>query len=435
MTRALQTTRERLYWWLVFALGVCLSLVMAMRSQIGGDQRMMLELGWRLAVDGQWLPYGMPTSAGGYSPGGFMALLVAIPLYVWRDYRSPALCTALLHAVAFLLLVYSLKPTLTRRGIWLLLLLVWLNPWRMYFSAHIWNSNLMFVAAVLHLVSAQRMAQHREAWNTAAQVLLIALAMQLHTSAAVLGILSLLLLWKGIIKVSWVGFAVGVALSIAVYVPWLIAIHHDPSLAPGDKGFFLRGLIYVFPLLRGILYWLKMPTLSVASRMLDFDFTTAFGASVNALLTPLATAIGLLAQLSLIPSLWANWRFIRRRWPRLRYRAPLPMPRRAWLKNYIALMLVASLFSFAISPTTVMFWQVFIALPCCALILTMAIEVALLTKLKPKIIGTLTAWCMTAALLLMLEALAAPLYRCGGIDFAGYDEKTLDLNVPTTCGQ
>ncbi len=194
------SVRYGFFWWLLFCAGAGMSLLMAFRSQLGGDQYLMLDLGWHLVKDGEWLPFGMPTSAGGRSPGGFMALVMALPLYLWPDYRSPALLTLVLHAGAFLLLARTLKPVLTTNGMWLLLLLVWFNPWRLYFSAHIWNANLMFVAAVLHLATAQRMAAKREAWVTCLHVVLIALAMQVHTSAAVLAILSPLLLWRKMIQ-------------------------------------------------------------------------------------------------------------------------------------------------------------------------------------------------------------------------------------------
>ena len=416
MSSTFLTHRERTQWWLVFGLGFALSIIMAMRSQIGGDQLMLLELGWKFVANGEWLQYGMPTSAGGRSPGGLMALLMAIPLWIWRDYRSPALFTALLHACAFILLAYTLRSTLTRRGMWLLMLLVWLNPWRMYFSAHIWNANLMFIVAVLHLASAQRMAAHKEAWNSCAQALLIALAMQVHTSAAVLAVLSLLLWWKGMIKVHWGGIACGVVLGIASYVPWLLTIHHDPSLTPGDKGFFLRGLIYVFPLVRGILYWIKMSSLFFTSRMEDLNFTSMVNDSINTVLVWFGLAVTYLAYLTILPSAWAHWRFVRKLWPSVRRPVACPNNQRAWLRIYIALSMVAAIFCFCISPTTIMFWQVFISIPAATLVLIMTTETLLRSRMNKITQQTLAAWSVLSVLLLVIQAAGAPMYRCGGLE-------------------
>jgi hypothetical protein len=55
-------------WWLLFLCGLGTSLLMASRSQVGGDQQQMLELGWSLLARGDWIPHGMRTSAGGVSP-------------------------------------------------------------------------------------------------------------------------------------------------------------------------------------------------------------------------------------------------------------------------------------------------------------------------------------------------------------------------------
>ena len=434
MRTLFNSTKEYLLWWLVFCMGVALSIVMAMRSQIGGDQQIMIDLGWPLVQQGDWLQYGMPTSAGGRSPGGLMSLLMAIPLWTWQDYRSPALFIALLHACAFVFLAYTLRTTLTRKGMWLLMLLVWLNPWRMYFSAHIWNSNLMFVAAVLHLASAQRMAKREEAWNSCAQVILIALAMQIHTSAAVLAVLSLLLWWKKVIKVSWAGIAVGTILGIASYIPWLLTIHNDPSLTPGDKGFFLRGLIYVFPLVRGILYWIKMSSLFFASRMEDLDFSQLVNEHTNQILIFLGAAITYIAYLTLIPSAWAHWRFAKRIWPCVRNPINPPSNQRAWLRIYIALSLVAALICFSISPTTIMFWQVFISIPAATLVLVMAGEAALKTRLKRKTQKIAFAWTVLSVLLLIMQGLGAPMYRCGGLeDKPGATALLKQINAPSQC--
>ena len=433
MKKLFSSTKEFTLWWLIFGFGFALSIIMAMRSQIGGDQLMMLELGWKLVKDGQWLQYGMPTSAGGRSPGGLMSLLMAIPLWTWPDYRSPAVFIAVLHAFGFIILAYTLRETLTRRGMWLLMLLVWLNPWRMYFSAHIWNSNLMFIAAILHLASAQRMLKHKEAWNSCAQTLLIALAMQIHTSAAVLAVLSLLLWWKHIIKIHWGGIALGAILGIATYVPWLVTLHNDPTLTPGDKGFFLRGLIYVFPLVRGILYWIKMPSLFFASRMEDLDFSLVTGYNVNTALIWFGAAITYLGYLTVIPSAWAQWRFTRKLWPSVRHPINAPISTRTWLKIYIALSMVAAIFCFCISPTTIMFWQVFISLPAAALVLITTGEALIRSKAKTKTLQTIKTWSVLTVILIILQSFGAPMYRCKGLNLDFTTNELIQLNGKNSC--
>ena len=77
------SARDKFVTW--FALGLSIGLLMVVNSQLGGDQVQLLNLGWQLSHNHIWLPHGMITSAGGFSPGGFAGLLVAAPLYIWND--------------------------------------------------------------------------------------------------------------------------------------------------------------------------------------------------------------------------------------------------------------------------------------------------------------------------------------------------------------
>ncbi len=221
-----------------FVLGLSVGLLMVVNSQITGDQVQLLNLGWQLQHNHIWLPHGMITSAGGFSPGGFSGLLVAVPLYLWNDYRAPALFTLICHAGAFLFLIRALKPALSELGRYLLLVLLWLSPWHLYFASHVWDANFMYVFAVLHLITSQRMAQQREMATTAAHVLLLGLSLQVHTSGAILCILSLLLFFSGRLKINWAGFVIGAGICMASLVPWLHGRASESCADAGRKGLF-----------------------------------------------------------------------------------------------------------------------------------------------------------------------------------------------------
>ncbi len=423
----------RVWFVTLFTLGLSIGLLMVFNSQLSGDQVPMLGLGWELAHNHVWIPHGMLTSAGGYSPGGLTGLLTGAQLLLWNDYRSPALFILIFNAGAFLLLVRALNPALTDFGQFLLLPLVWLSPWHLYFSSHVWDPNYMFVFAVLHVVTAQRMARNRDLWATAAHVVILGLGLQIHTSAAVLGIASLLLYGTRLIKVNWTGFALGVLLCFASLVPWLIEISHHPDLMPGGKGFPFRGIVYVFPFARGILYWLKMSSLSFAGRMEDFDFSPALGAGLDAVVRPFAVSLGMLAQTSLIAAIWLQWRFFRRRFlqPFVCKREP-PTPR-AWLRLYIIVFGTAALIAFALSPTTIMFWQVLIALPVSALAVILSAEVLARSRFAARVQPLARIWSVAAVLLLMCEAVASPMYRCGAYRLAAPSAVLEDLHVRVQC--
>jgi hypothetical protein len=416
-----------------FVLGLSIGLLMVVNSQLTGDQVQLLNLGWQLAHNHVWLPHGMITSAGGMSPGGFSGLLVAAPLYVWNDYRAPALFILLCHAGAFLLLLHTLKPALSESGRYLLLVLLWLSPWHLYFASHVWDANFMYVFAVLHLVTAQRMAQRSAIWTSTAHVLLLGLSLQVHTSGVILCVLSLLLWVSGRLKVNWTGFALGAAICVASLAPWILAVRQDASLLPGQKGFLLRGIVYVFPLLRGVLYWLKLSSLSFVERMYDLDFTTVLGPRAG---PPFGAVMQLLATVTgatLIATVWLQWRFFRNAWRRAAAPRSAPHRPRTWLRFYVTATCGAALICFALSPTTVMFWQVFVALPASALAMVMSAEVLFRSRFRQAAQRTAGVWAMASAAVLLSQAVAAPMFRCGGSSTAASDPMLVDLRAGVRC--
>jgi hypothetical protein len=405
---------------------------MVFNSQLSGDQLAMLNLGWQLAHNHVWLPHGMITSAGGFSPGGLTGLLVGAQLSIWNDYRSPALFTLLLNAAAFLLLARAVRPLLSPFGSYLLLILVWLSPWHLYFSAHVWDPNYMFLFAVLHLATAQRLASHKEAGTTTAHVLILGFGVQIHTSAAILCVLSLLLYARKRIQLHPAGVALGALIVGLSLVPWVTAVHTDSHLMPGSKGFLLRGIVLVFPFLKGVLYWLKMSSLSFVDRMNDVDFAPVLGAALAAWLLPLAKGLSMLAHSSLVPATWMQWRFFRKARRALALRRVEPGGR-PWLRTYVAAMFVAALLCFAVSPTTVMFWQVLIALPASALATVMGGEALVRTRHRPYVRWTAHFWGLACVALLLCQAVAAPMYRCGAYHLGPPDPMLADIHARREC--
>jgi hypothetical protein len=416
-----------------FVLGLSIGLLMVMNSQLSGDQIQLMNLGWQLSHNDVWIPHGMITSAGGYSPGNFSALLVGIDLIIWNDYRSPALFTLLLNAGAFLLLLRTVGPAVTDFGREMLIVVVWLSPWHLYYSAHLWDANYMFVFAVLHLVTARRMSQQTEFWTTAAHVTLLGLGLQIHTSAVVLCILSVMLWAARRIRVSWSGLAFGAAVCAASLSPWIWAVHQDPTLIPGSKGFAFRGLIFVFPLLRGVMYWIKLTSLSFVGRMEALDFTSTVGHEAAPYLNCFFVGLIALANITVLISLWLQWRFFRKAPRILTARPAAEILPRSWLRFYVYATCAAALVSFAASPTTIMFWQVFVALPASGIAMTMSAEAVLRSRFRDSAQKIAGLWACLSVILVLGQAVGAPMYRCGGSHLGAFDPMLVDLHARTDC--
>jgi hypothetical protein len=410
--------RDGILRWSAFALGIALSLVLVARSQVGGDQLNLLARGWLLVARGIWIPYGNPTSAGGDEPGGVTALVVALPLWVWRNHHAAALFVLLSHIGAYWLIDDVLRRTTTSRERLLFAALYWLNPWRLYFSGHLWNPNFLFLAGALHTWTACRQ-RVRARWHLSVlHVATIGFAMQLHPSAIVLALASAVLIWTRGLRLHVVGGLIALAAVLASLVPWLHEVARTPAILPGRHGFIGRGLILVFPLLRGLLYWVRYGSLSVGNQMMQFDFTGLVGVDGDRWLAPAVTLVAKsVGVVSVAPAVCATVWLLRRAWRR---RQLLRDHRRAsgrrWIQHYVVSVFAAAVVMFALAPTTVMLWQGLVVMHVAVLALVLWLGVVLRTR-RAATVHHLTGLAVAMSVLLVgCMAVGTPEYRCGGRD-------------------
>ena len=170
----------------LFLVGLAISLWMISRVQAGYDATDMLSRGWLLIQKGTWVPLGNPATGGGYVPGGMTALLVGLPLGLWMDHRAPILLILITHIVAYLLLDRLIKETLGPGARILFAVFYWINPWRLYQSAWLDNSNYAFIAGAIHLWACYRQRHKPNLWLSFLLVALVGLSVQLHLSALLL---------------------------------------------------------------------------------------------------------------------------------------------------------------------------------------------------------------------------------------------------------
>ena len=414
-------TRSSRSVWLLFALGLGISLAMVARSQVAGDQLNLLARGWLLAEEGRFIPYGNPMSTGGKAPGGVTTLLVGLPLLLWKDHRAPTTVVLLFHVAAWLLLDRTLAPLLSRRGRLLLVMGYWLNPWRMYFSAFLWNPNYLFLLGAVHLWSCIRQRERPLFWPSFWHGAALALAFQIHASFLLLAVASLLLWWRRYFRIHWGGALAGGILCSLPLLPWALELAANPAIvSEADKGFPGRGLLLVFPLARGLLYWLRYASLALSEKFLLFDFQDLLGR--DRWLGPgLTAAAKLLLPLTLAVPLLANLRLVRAHGGLLR-RPPSPRgPGRNWLRGYALWCLGAAFVVFSLSPTTVMSWQGLIVLHAAVLPVVLWLEALSRTRIRRGVARGLRAFLAVEVVLLVALMLGGPHYRCKGHDPQGRD--------------
>jgi hypothetical protein len=425
----------------IFLAGFAISVLMLWRSQVAGDQLNLLARGWLLVDEGRWIPYGNPMSTGGKSPGGITSLLVGLPLFLWRDHRAPSALVLLFHLGAYLLLDRTLRRILSPRERVLLALLYWLNPWRLYFSAFLWNPNYLFLFGALHLWSSLRQHTESHFWASFVHALCLGLAVQIHASTLLLAVASLLLWWRGYFKAHWTGLFLGGALAALPLIPWAIDLAANPTiLTEADKGFPGRGLLLVFPLVRGLLYWLRYASLAVPERIATLQFADLLGTDPW-LGRSLTIVFRTLPAVTLLGALLANARLLRRgaRW--LTRQARPDLGAHSWLKGYAVLCLTAAVIVFSLSPTTIMMWQGLILFH--AAILPVILWGGSLARSRRAgwLATGVPLYTVVNLALLVGIALGAPQYRCSGHTGADgfgfplrYDHRMLhELRIQATC--
>jgi hypothetical protein len=400
----------------VLATGLALSLLMVWRSQTAGDQLYLLARGWMLVSEGWIVPFGSPMSGGGCEPGSLTSLLVGLPLLLVRDYRVANLLVLATHVAAYVILDRSLRRAVGPRERLLFAVAYWLNPWRLYFSAYLWNPNWLFVLGAAHLATAMAQRTRPSFWASFAHAVILGAAFQLHASVVILVALSGLLWWRGLMRPSLAGLAAGGLLVVASLIPWMLELARHPELMPVQEGFPGRGLLLVQPALKGLSTWLRYASLFVSRQPRRLDFTSSLGDEADAVLAPVVAIVALVVGIaSLAPAVMSHaWLWRRRR--DLRF-GPIPEaePGREWLLGYARLATLAAAFAFALSPTTTMMWQGFIALHAAVLVLPLWCADRLEASPRRALFlrGAVT-WALCALALDVTFALGSPMYRRGG---------------------
>ncbi len=397
------------------AAAAALSALMISRALAGGDQLNLLARGWLLAERGELVAWGNPLSSGGNGPGALTSIVVGAPLALWRDHRAPIVLLWLTHLAAWLLLDRALKPALSGQERAAFAVLWALVPWRIEASAFLWNPHYLIAVGAVHLATAAASRRRATFAASCAHVAALGFGAQLHPSVLLLGVASVILWRRGLVRVSWGGFAAGVAATAVSIVPWLLAIGSPPAGAPAPEGFPFRGLVYVFPWVKGLFYWLRYPSLAVGRQAARFDFSEAFGKDVDRWLYPASQyAVLALSVATLAFALWSNARFFRPALAALRSPAGSELAPREWLVGYVACTFAAAVVVYAASPTTPQAWQGLSILH--AAILPVALGWGTLAERigERRMLGWLGAFAVAALAIDVAAALAAPSFRCEG---------------------
>lgn len=258
--------------WIYFVVGVALSILMLKTLRLHTDNTQITDKAMRLLLDGVWTHFGNQASHVGNLPGTLLTVLSAGPMAIYFSIWSALFMVVLFHIISYwflrksvLLICESSQPQL-EISITLLGLLYWLNPWRVE-QAEFYNVGYLYLFSSLHIWTALKM-KDKNFWLTFFHTLAVGLCVQFHFSFFILLVISSLLFIWNQIRISWWGWSAGVLVSAMSLAPYLIERYFtpaDPNAIPAQNLDFVqsqafpgRGLIFVYPLLKGILYFFRL---------------------------------------------------------------------------------------------------------------------------------------------------------------------------------
>jgi hypothetical protein len=418
--------------WLIpslFALGLAIAGFMVANAQTGGDALCLLSRGWLLAAKGTWVHLGASASGGGWVPGGLTALLVGLPLKIWPDPRAPVVLILIFHVIAYALLDRLVKESIGFQARVVFAIMYWLNPWQLYQASWLDNTNYAFLPGAVHAFGSWRGRNRKSFFYSALIVGVVGLTVQLHLHATTLVFASLLLWWRGYWKPHWGGVALGAAITVGSLVPFFIEASRNPELLPGSEDPMLRSLVYVWPVLKGIMYWFRYASLHTAGAMRDFDFAPRLG-SADVVLRPLFVALGHgVGVASIALPVLAN-RFV---WLRFRKVREVPgterMSSRGWIRGYAVWLFVACFIANATSPIAVMYWHNLIALHATVLPVVLWVDALLRTPHAATVRKGMAVYLGLSVTFLLAMAIGSPDFRTTGLESQGIPDRDHELLI------
>lgn len=335
-----------------------------LRLGLAGDQVYLLSMGQEFAATRQCRATSKTMSGGGSIPGCFLQMVVGLPLMLWQDTRAPSLVVEMSHMVAGIILAILVTKALGARVATLYLLIFWLSPQRLFHSGFICDPALMLLPAAVHLWICWTLRAHPFAPASLALGMLLLLTPQMHASSMILLVLTALLIGKKLIAVSWRWALSGGLIGAITLLPTIKGYVDGTSASSlATKGFIGRGLLFVYPFLRGVLFWFRLGSLDFG-RMGKNDSVFCLNPAIsgspgNDILCASLHVLSALSVASVALVIIASWWY---------FRGGCTDPRTgegdaAWVRLYVLNCFYAVCISAALSPVTIQTWHVLIAMP------------------------------------------------------------------------
>ena len=331
------------------------------RAVISPDQIIQLPIGMEFARHNHLLPVAQAMSGGGMKPGSLYQLLLGLPLKVWYDYRAPRVLMGLFALMACVLFGRTLAEAKGHRFACTYLALYGFSPWLILYLGSSVDIAFLFLPAALHFWACWRLRDRVAALPSFVLASVLLLSAQIHGSFPISLLLTVFLLLRKRIAVDARWIAAGLLVGALPLLPTFVAAlnHTLPQITP-RHGFVGLGLVYVYPVLKGIAHWLLLSSPDLGRGLRDTIYLDHgwFSASLAHRLTALLVlAVSVLSIATVVISLLANIWYVRNR------PAQDSAPVDDWLWDYVRWGFVAMVISCMLSPVVIQGWHLLPAFP------------------------------------------------------------------------
>lgn len=365
----------------LFLVGLFFSALFMVTLKIHYDNTQILTKAYKLLDEGVWTHHGNAATAVGFVPGTFLTFITAGPMMIYDSPYAAMAVIVLFHVVSLFFLLKTANSV--GRDLTLLLLLVyWLNPWRVE-QSELYNPAYLFFFAGAHLWSSMKMRRAHFGW-TLFHTVVLGLCAQLHFSALILIFLTAALVYRREIQIHWGAFALGSSLILLSLIPFAreaMASSPERGLTPSGGVFWGKNLLLVFPVLKSVLYWVRYGSTDFGRHIFsELEFSWIRNEGLRSMVETSFTVVRLaFAGATLVLSAVLNYRFFKRWLPRLSWRRPESPPvettARHRFERYFVLLFLSMVAAAALSPVEFNHWHLIICFPAVALFIALNLQI------------------------------------------------------------
>lgn len=352
---------------LIFAV---ISFVFQLNQKFSFDQTQMLVKGFHALFTGEYLPFGNEASTFGNLPGALSSFVMGFPFNIYPHAYSPVIFQILLRCLAVLFFANGLAQLFSRRIVLLGTFLFAMSVWT-FMQGMLYNPAYLPLGACLFFTALVHLRNDREnnigfvgrfLW-TVMCALGVGWCIQFHMSWPVLGLIGLIMWIRRDVKISYVGAVVGVLIIAASVWPFVQEVYANPTLIKSTDNYSSDryigyGFVHVYPVLKGILYWLRFGSLLFTQKAvipeIDYDEASL------ALLIPVYAWIGIahiVGGITVIFALMCNYFVI------FRYRMANNAGRQRFIRGFTISCVIAVIVSAGMNTLTLNFWQIAVVMP------------------------------------------------------------------------